>query len=232
MENRPPKPVDAPSLVTVVYFGDSITFGQYIDPALRWVTLVSDRLQLQYLNTGVNLLQLNRSVSGETTRQALERFPADVQAYQPDIVTIQFGLNDCNCWMTDGGLPRVSPAAFRANLEEMIARARAFGARHVILSNNHPTTRMKIMLSGERYEEANTRYSQIVQSVAMETGATFCDIRAAFIAHDRAPLDDLLLPYPDQLHLSVAGNRLYADVIGPVVERAVLDVVGHEMEHA
>jgi lysophospholipase L1-like esterase len=128
--------------------GDSITFGQYVDPQLRWTTLVTERLQQVYLETPVQIYALNRGVSGETTRQGLERFPTDVQQIGPDVMTLQFGLNDCNCWLTDGGLPRVSAAAFRANLLEMITRARRFGTRQIILANNHRTLRTKVMLSG------------------------------------------------------------------------------------
>lgn len=214
-----------PVLVKVVYFGDSITFGQYVDPEYAWVAIVSERLQQQFLHTPVNILQLKRAVSGETTRQALERFPADVQVHQPDVLTIQFGLNDCNCWLTDNGHPRVSEAAFDANLREMIARARLSGVSHIILSNNHPTTRLKVMLNGARYEDANAGYSEIAGRVAQDTGVTFCDIRSQFLSNANQPLEELLLPYPDQLHLSAAGNALYADAIWPSVQRAVSEVV-------
>src|SRR5579862_3779012 len=115
--------------VVVVFMGDSITFGQYVDPAQRWTSLVGDAILRQYLATPINFLLLNHGVSGETTRQGLERFPSHVQQHRPAILTLQFGLNDCNCWVTDGGLPRVSEAAYRANLTEMIDRARQFGVR-------------------------------------------------------------------------------------------------------
>src|SRR5215218_6031477 len=109
--------------LTVVYMGDSITFGQYVDPALRWSTIVDARLR-DVVDPAIELVMHNRGVSGETTRMALERFPSDLQELRPDVVTIQFGLNDANCWQTDQGLPRVSERAFEANLVEMISRAR------------------------------------------------------------------------------------------------------------
>ena len=140
-----------PVSVRVVFMGDSITFGQYVDPPKRWSDIVSDRLSRAYLRSATNLAFFNCGVSGETTRQALERFPRDVQATMPDIVVIQFGLNDCNCWVTDGGLPRVSEEAYYANLIEMVARSRRFGAKHVILSTNHPTLRHKVLLSGQSW---------------------------------------------------------------------------------
>src|SRR5262249_17783122 len=154
---------------------------------------------------------LNRGISGETTRMGLERFPADVQNNYPDIMTLQFGLNDCNCWVTDRGAPRVSPTAYHANLVEMIERARRFGCRHIILSTNHARRRRKPWLSGERYEDANARYSKILRAVAAETGVTLCDIRTAFEPFSDDELDRMLLPYPDHLHLSAEGNKVYFD---------------------
>lgn len=210
-----------PALVTLVHMGDSITFGQYVDPNLRWTGLVYQRLDALYRRTPIQILSLNRGISGETTRQGLERFPADVQQHRPDVMTLQFGLNDCNCWLTDGGLPRVSLPAYEANLTEMIERARAFGARHIILANNHRTLRYKPQLSGEVYEDANARYSEAARKVALKTGVAFCDIRAAFADYDDAELDEMLLPYPDHLHLSVKGNTRYADVIFPYVSQAI-----------
>ncbi|MBV6343652.1 SGNH/GDSL hydrolase family protein, partial [Candidatus Magnetobacterium casense] len=127
----------------------------------------------------------------------LERFPRDVQSLGADVVVIQYGLNDCNCWLTDGGLPRVSREAFEANLIEMVKRAQRFGAKRVILPNNYPTLRYKVMLSGERFEDANSRYSEIIANIAKgNAGVEFCDIRAVFGAYE-GPLDDLLMPWPD-----------------------------------
>jgi lysophospholipase L1-like esterase len=156
---------------------------------------------------------------------ALERFPRDVQELEPDLLTLQFGLNDCNCWQTDRGLPRVSERAFQANLVEMIARGRRFGARRIILSTNHPTVRFSGLPSGEQYESANARYSQLVREVAAEEDVVLCDIRRAFERFSNDKLEDLLLPYPDQLHLSPAGNEVYADAIWPFVEQAAAELL-------
>lgn len=208
-------------LVTVVFMGDSITEGQYVAAPDRWVDIVSDKLQRDFIEHPLTFLFLPKGVSGETTRQGLERFPRDVQAHGPDIMTLQFGLNDANCWATDHGLPRVSEAAYRANLIEMIERARKFGASEIILSNNHTTLRRKPLLNGKTLEEQRQRYNEIVRDVAKETQVTFCDIDASFSLLDEAALREHLLPYPDWLHLSKLGHRRYAEVIEPYVRRAV-----------
>jgi lysophospholipase L1-like esterase len=217
--------INAARAVVIVFMGDSITAGQYVETALRWTYLVEDAIVRKHLSTPINFHMLNRGVSGETTRQGLERFPNDVQQYRPDIVTLQFGLNDCNCWVSDAGLPRVSEAAYRANLIEMIERAQRFGARRVIMSTNHPTLRHKVLLSGESLEGRRRRYNTMVREVTSSSGAELCDIEEAFRSFDDRQLADMLLPYPDHLHLSLAGHRHYANHIEPYLMRAVADVV-------
>jgi len=199
--------------------GDSITFGQYIDPSLRWTAIVEQELRRR-LPT-LEILTHNRGVSGETTRMGLERYPRDVQDNAPDLMTLQFGLNDCNCWETDRGLPRVSPAAFRANLVEMVERGRRFGAREIVLATNHRTLKTHRLPSGEIYDEANRRYSEIIREVAVECGTDLCDVRAAFEPMPDTELASMLLPAPDLLHLSPLGNQMYASVILPHVVKAV-----------
>jgi acyl-CoA thioesterase-1 len=205
-----------------VHLGDSITAGQWIDPARRWTSHVENELARV---SHATIVSHNRGLSGEQTRMALERFPDAVQAARPDILTIQYGMNDCNCWVTDAGVPRVSEAAFAANLAEMVGRARRHGTAHVILATNNPTLRPGVMISGERYEDANARYSEIVREVAAETDATLCDIREAF-ERSHLGLASLVLPEPDLLHLSEAGHRLYFETMWPLLESAVLEIVG------
>jgi lysophospholipase L1-like esterase len=218
---------DGGRYVRVVCMGDSITFGQHIDPARRWTTHLEHRLYERFGASNVEIV--NRGVSGETTRMGLERFPASVQNEEPDVVTIQFGMNDCNCWQTDHGLPRVRMNAFRENLIEMVERSRKFGAREVILATNPRTMRRTPMVSGEIYEEANARYSEVMREVAHLTESQLCDIQRAFADLDDRKLEKMLLPAPDLLHLSEEGNLFYANVISPYVERAV-DAVMSERE--
>jgi len=207
----------------VMHIGDSITAGQRVAEAVRWTTLVGRRLKETF---GAGVIESRVSgVSGETTRIGLERFPRDVQDRRPAIITLQYGMNDCNCWETDLGVPRVSEDAFAANLREMIRRARHFGTGSVILATNPRSLRTRrAMESGEVYEDANARYSELVREVATVTETTLCDIRAAFEDLDERDLAPLLKD--DLLHLDAAGHSLYADVIWPFVAGAVEDALG------
>ena len=119
----------------IIFFGDSITYGQYIDHNKRWTYIVNNFLKNNFKNTN----SYTHAISGQTTRQALERFPYEVQDYSPDLLFIQFGLNDCNKWDTDKGMNRVSPKSYEANLTEMINRARNFGVKKIVLQTSHRT---------------------------------------------------------------------------------------------
>lgn len=210
--------------LTLLHMGDSITFGQYVDPALRWSSLVANEIRDRTAGA-FELTSVNHGISGETTRMGLERYPKDVQEVGAHVQTLQFGMNDCNCWQTDHGLPRVSERAFRANFHEMIARSRRFNVAKLILMTNPRSLRVSALPSGEPYDDANARYSAIIREIAKEEGLPLCDIRAAFDTLSPATLTDYLLPAPDLLHLSPAGNRFYADTIFPYIQQAINELI-------
>ncbi|MCH7603342.1 MAG: SGNH/GDSL hydrolase family protein [Planctomycetes bacterium] len=212
--------------ISLIHMGDSITFGQYLDPSLRWTTIVSNCNRKVFAGLDLEIVARTYGVSGETTRMGLERFPQDVQDYTPDILTLQYGLNDCNCWATDKGHPRVSEAAFEANLLEMIARTRVFGAKEIILSTNHRTLRRDTLASGEVYEDANARYCDIVREVARQAEVMLCDIQMTFDGFSDEQLARMVMPTPDLLHLSEEGNRVYADTIYPYIRQSIESLAG------
>lgn len=169
----------------VVCIGDSITAGQFQDVA--WPSLL----------TGHDVH--NAGVSNDTTRLGLERFPTDVQERKPDAVVIQFGLNDCNRWETDNGLPRVSLRAWEANLIEMVERCRVFDARPFLCTIT-PSHKSK------QHAAAVVSYDSALRDVANLMDVPIVDVRAAFRDHDGLLMDD-------GVHLTVAGHEQFASVV-------------------
>jgi|SRR5581483_1845512 len=112
----------------VICVGDSITYGQNVRADEAWPAVLARKAGWDVRNEGV---------CGDTTRLGLERFPKAVQLHKPDVVVLQFGHNDANCWDTDLGEPRVSLNGYVANLHEMAARAYAAGAECVRLLKPH-----------------------------------------------------------------------------------------------
>lgn len=214
----------------ITFFGDSICVGQGVSIYNGWVTRIAGRLERIAEDRNREIVVTNASVNGNTTRQALERMPYDVQSHGVDILIVQFGMNDCNYWQTDRGLPRVSPRGFAANLAEIMDRGRAFGASRIFLHNNHPTTRDREQLPGapKSYEESNREYNAIVRQVAAEAAddVVFIDIEASFweiAADDRQLLASLLLA--DGLHLSRKGHDVYFEVVADKLERCAAEAL-------
>ena len=216
--------------VRVVFFGDSVCVGQGVSLYHGWVTRIAQLLDELSRQVGREIIVINASINGNTTRQALERMPYDVQSHGVDVLIVQFGLNDCNHWLSDHGLPRVSTEGYAVNLKEIVTRGRQFGAKTVFLNNNHPTSRDREVLphTSITYEQSNQRYNAIVRQVAVQLGdlVTFNDVEVEFgraIAAGDAR-EDLLLA--DGLHLSRAGHELYYAFLSPSINGAVARLVG------
>lgn len=221
---------EAQVLKRFVFFGDSVCIGQGVSIHKGWVTRIAARINAYGEKNGADLLVVNASINGNTTRQALERMPYDVQSHGVDILLTQFGMNDCNYWETDRGLSRVSPKAFTANLEEIVARAFNFGARVVMINTNHPTILTQKPLSGTTltYEESNRRYNQLIREMASGLGDNVIlnDVEREFTRHIEEgtdKLEDFLLP--DGFHPSIRGHDLYFELIAPVVDEVMRDLI-------
>ncbi|GFI22487.1 hypothetical protein IMSAGC011_01262 [Lachnospiraceae bacterium] len=168
------------------------------------------------------IMVVNTSINGNTTRMALERMPYDVQSHEVDVLVIGFGMNDCNYWVTDKGMPRVSPNAFKANLEEIIERAFRFGAKQVVLRTNHPSPKTDYMTHTTiTYGESNHFYNEIIREVAKSNPRViFVDMEQEFnryIAEHSVPLEELTLS--DGVHLSLLGHKVYFDCMYPVISK-------------
>ena len=87
----------------------------------------------------------------------------DVFGLCPNIVNIQFGINDCNIWETDSGHPRVAVQSYINNIIEMIDRC-LFKKVNYIINSNHPLNRhAKLPNSKFSYEQMNSKYNNELQ---------------------------------------------------------------------
>lgn len=194
------------------------------------MTRVAKSLDEYAQEIGHEILVTNASLNGRTTRQALEDMPYSVQSHGVDILIVQFGLNDCNYWASDKGLPRVSMGAFKENIREIVSRGINSGAFRVLLNNNHPTSRTKNIMDFTRitYEQSNAAYSQALRELKCELSdvVRFQDITDHFndlVVSRGKSIDEYLLD--DGLHLSVQGHDTYYNFMMPILKAAVDDFV-------
>jgi acyl-CoA thioesterase I len=215
-----------------MFYGDSICVGQYISIHKGWVPRISASLEKLSSEIERQIVVTNNSQNGRTTRQALESIAYEVQSNAADILLVQFGMNDCNYWQSDRGLPRVSKKAFEANLHEIIDRALKFDTYRVFLNTNHPTGKNELLMpyTNITYQQSNEQYNDIIRRVAQNRNdrVYLNDIEKAFtdhLYHNSGVINDYLLPEPDLLHLSEKGHDLYYNVVYDNLKKVVLELI-------
>ncbi len=191
-----------------VFFGDSIFVGQYISIEKIFVNKIANF----FSKTNKNLIFHNRSINGCTSRQALERMQYDVFGLCPNIVNIQFGINDCNVWETDSGHPRVAVQSYINNIIEMIDRCLFKKVNYIIINSNHPLNRhTKLPNSKFSYEQMNSKYNNELRKKLKDYNkkVLFFDIRKEVIKSYHSTKKKYEYLVDDGVHLSQNGHDFY-----------------------
>ena len=120
---------------TLLVYGDSLSAAYGISEEEGWVTLLETRIQ----NENWPYRVINGSVSGETTTGGLERLPAMLDSYQPNLVILELGGND--------GLRGLPLDLMKANLKKMVELIRLSGGQVLLAGIQIPPN------YGPRYTE-------------------------------------------------------------------------------
>ena len=118
-----PAPPDLRAVI--VALGDSLTAGYGVEP--RWN--YPARLQSKIDSEGYSYRVVNAGVSGDTSAQGLARLDA-IRSLRPAIVIVELGAND--------GLRGIPAIETRKNLEEIVTRLDASGAKVVLAGMELP----------------------------------------------------------------------------------------------
>ncbi len=181
----------------VLFIGDSITNGEFQPKEDTFPVMLFEGIQkASKRKVGGQVL----SKDGWTTRLALSSSGFQTaMRWKPEIAFIQFGLNDCNRWVTEGGVNRVNVGSFQYNLREMIRRVYNAGCNHIYLIDMHMTAK------GEDYETDAKLYCAKIHGIIRDTDAELINVR-----QEIEPEAHLL---PDGIHLNTEGHKLYAKII-------------------
>jgi lysophospholipase L1-like esterase len=178
--------------VTIVAFGDSITAGYAVRRG--FTSFWREMLQKKYPDAKIEMI--NSGVSGDTTMDGLARLDWTVLSYEPDLVTINFGINDC--------VLRLGLDDFEINLVEMVRRIRAGPGSEILLLSSQP-------LETPPYDRLVLDYYQAIERVAKEMDVGFVDVYGAWMERIRqgTPLGSLILSGLD--HPNEAGYKIIAE---------------------
>ena len=203
---------------TIVCFGDSTTAPR------GKLVVYADRLRRELPKRGVAVRVVNSGVGGSHTDDARRRFAEDVLAHRPDLVVIQFGINDSavDVWRDPPATgPRVPKAKYVANLEHFIDALRARNTAVILMTPNplrwaENTRKLygKPPYNADESDGFNVLlkdYAEAARGVARRKGVTLIDVYAGYQSYDAQPgksMDSLLL---DGMHPNAQGQRLVAE---------------------
>ncbi len=192
----------------IICFGDSITHAQAYAEADRWTTQLAFHLE----NTAPGMHEVfNRGIGGNTTSLALDRIQTDIIPLLPGIVLMEFGINDAYV-NSNAKIPRVALSGYIENLLELIRRIQTANGQPILVIN-HPITR-----SPQLHPQGNQQpvganlepYNSAAVEVARKAGIPTIDL-PALLKSGRLPMEEFWSA--DGVHLSPAGNRLYAQLV-------------------
>ena len=180
---------------SILIFGDSLSAGYGIEVDQSWGALLQARLEQQ----GYEHRVVNASISGETTQGGATRIESALADFSPELVILELGGND--------GLRGFPPKRMQENLARIIVRAKASGAKVVLLGIRIPIN------YGPRYSAA---FEQVFRDVSIEHEIEWIEFFMDGIA-----LNDELLQ-ADRIHPNAAAQPLLLDNAWPII-RATLD---------
>jgi acyl-CoA thioesterase-1 len=187
----PATPASPPTLVVV---GDSLSAEFGLHTGEGWVHLLDQRLAAEHYRYRV----VNASISGDTTSGGRARLPALLVMHHPKVVVIELGGNDA---LRGTPIPTV-----RANLDAMIATARAAGARVLVVGIQVPPN------YGRRYQDD---FAQAFVDAAKAGHAAIVPFILKGIA-DREDADAWF--QADRIHPVAKAHPIIVDNVWPVLK--------------
>ena len=175
-------------------FGDSITAGYGV--ARSFVPFLCARITQAY--HALDLLPVNSGVSGDNSRDGLSRLDRDVLQYNPDLVTVNFGVNDA--------FSGISTDQFTQNLESMALKIRETGCCRIVF--------LSCEVIPEKWaEEQILPYWEGMKSAADASECIYADVHGRWEKEidEGRPESDLIIP--GDLHPNEEGHRLIADAV-------------------
>jgi acyl-CoA thioesterase I len=163
----------------IICFGDSLTEGYGAKPGEDYPSALAKLLDQPVINTGI---------SGNTTRQALERLQTDVLNKDPRLVIVQFGANDF--------FHKIPRNETLDNLDQIVLRIQEQGAM--------------VAIAGVRIGLLVDEYDEVYKQVAKDRKCIYIPNIMKNIFTDPAKKSDEL--HPNAQGYSIIAQRVYESI--------------------
>ncbi|NIF04663.1 SGNH/GDSL hydrolase family protein [Chryseobacterium sp. Tr-659] len=200
-----------------LFFGDSITYGEYDGVFGGWVDILKRyALQQFHEGNGDELILFNLGIGGETTEGLLKRIPHELAARNSadgNIVFLSYGANDL---AIKDGIQIVDPEKFKNNIKTAVIHARNFSNEIYLVSILPFSQKIDgvVVSSGKkRINEDVILYNQILKDIAAQESLVYIDFYSAFLE------DKEILLSADGVHPNEKGYGMMAEIAIPIIEK-------------
>lgn len=204
-------------IVYGLFFGDSITYGEYDGVFGGWVDILK-RYALQKYNEGKSdeLILFNLGIGGETTESLVRRIPHEMAARnsaEGNIVFLGYGANDL---AIKDGTQMVNPENFKTNILTAIQEVKKY-SNDIYLVSILPFSKNVdgvVVASGKlRTNDGVLAYNQILKDIAVKNSLQYIDFYSAFL------YDKEVLLSKDGVHPNEKGYGMMAEIAIPIIEK-------------
>lgn len=199
-----------------LFFGDSITYGEYDGVFGGWVDILK-RYALQQFHEGKDeLILFNLGIGGETTEGLVKRIPHELSARNAadgNIIFIAYGANDL---AAKEGKKLVKPEQFKSNILTAVKHAKQFSQNIYLVSILPFSSKLDGVVSATgKMRKSNdvVLYNQILQNIAIDNALTYVDFYSAFLE------DKEILLSGDGVHPNEKGYGMMAEIVIPIIEK-------------
>jgi acyl-CoA thioesterase I len=173
----------------IVCFGDSLTAGYGTDPGKSY----PDYLQTDLDARGYHYRVVNEGISGNTTKDGVERIDAIV-AMKPAMVVVEFGGND--------GLRGLRIEDSRSNLDKIVGTLKASGTKVVLAGITLPPD-----YGPDYIQQFNETYTLLAKKYNVPL--------LPFLLKDVFGVDGMM--QRDRTHATAEGNEIVAKNVLPLI---------------
>jgi lysophospholipase L1-like esterase len=192
---------------TILFQGDSVTdAGRDKQNAASlgsgYPLLVAGRLQAVFPE--LELTFLNRGVSGDRTKDLLNRWKTDCLDLKPDVLSILVGIN--NTWRRFDQNDPTAPEQFESEYGMLLEQARSRGVREIVILEPFL---LEVQKEHRQFREDLDPKIAICRRLAREFHASYLPLDGEF--NGMATRIDPLYWTTDGIHPTPAGHRLIAE---------------------
>lgn len=200
-----------------LFFGDSITYGEYDGVFGGWVDILKRYALQKYNEASTNeLILFNLGIGGETSEGLVKRIQNEMSARNAEdgnIIFIGYGANDL---AVKDGNQMVNTEQFKVNIEKAIQYAKEFSNEIYLVSILPVSAKIDSQISATgkiRTNEDVLVYNQILKDIAIENPLTYIDFHSAFLE------DKEILLSKDGIHPNEKGYGMMAEIAIPIIEK-------------